>query len=362
MKVVSDIEGISFVYFDERDVVRHKLVQQIVKAYEAFSNGGDRCARATRDRRAVIMTHEPDDPTPSGDPRVRVAVCDERGRPIRAGLSRWLDAHRAGSRARRRSTSRSSATHGPRAQPAVSRQVDRATDVLSFPAGATHGRSHRAGSSLVSATSSSPGAWRAVRRGRPAMPRATEITVLALHGLLHLLGYDHERDRGAMARARASAPAQGRPARGADRTPMIPLVIFLLACVGDLSRAASARRSRVLMRLSLRLHGRAQRSSRLARRVSRRSDPAVRAGPPAARSRHGGGDDADWRSRSASTACAACSRSSWAAAPHSSALFELLLPLLIVGRDPERVLELLLPTFSPIARALGAADRTGCRA
>jgi phosphate starvation-inducible protein PhoH and related proteins len=40
MKVVGSIEGIAFVYFDERDVVRHKLVQQIVKAYEAFSNGG----------------------------------------------------------------------------------------------------------------------------------------------------------------------------------------------------------------------------------------------------------------------------------------------------------------------------------
>jgi phosphate starvation-inducible protein PhoH and related proteins len=39
MKVVSQIEGISFVFFDERDVVRHKLVQQIVKAYEVFSNG-----------------------------------------------------------------------------------------------------------------------------------------------------------------------------------------------------------------------------------------------------------------------------------------------------------------------------------
>ncbi|MDR1990938.1 MAG: hemolysin family protein [Acidobacteriaceae bacterium] len=32
------------------------------------------------------------------------------------------------------------------------------------------------------------------------------------------------------------------------------------------------------------------------------------------------------------------------------AVFELLLPLLIIGRDPERVLEILLPSFSPIAR------------
>jgi magnesium and cobalt exporter, CNNM family len=32
---------------------------------------------------------------------------------------------------------------------------------------------------------------------------------------------------------------------------------------------------------------------------------------------------------------------------------ELLVPLVIVGRDPERVLEVLLPTFAPIARALG---------
>ncbi len=46
MKVVNEVEGISFVYFDERDVVRHKLVQQIVKAYEAFSNGNG--ARPTK--------------------------------------------------------------------------------------------------------------------------------------------------------------------------------------------------------------------------------------------------------------------------------------------------------------------------
>jgi phosphate starvation-inducible PhoH-like protein len=42
MKVVGAIDGISFIYFDDRDVVRHKLVQQIVKAYEAFSNGNGR--------------------------------------------------------------------------------------------------------------------------------------------------------------------------------------------------------------------------------------------------------------------------------------------------------------------------------
>lgn len=38
MHVVGNVEGIAFVRFDERDVVRHKLVQAIVKAYEAHGN------------------------------------------------------------------------------------------------------------------------------------------------------------------------------------------------------------------------------------------------------------------------------------------------------------------------------------
>ena len=37
LKIVKNIEGIGFIYFDDKDVVRHKLVQQIVKAYDAFS-------------------------------------------------------------------------------------------------------------------------------------------------------------------------------------------------------------------------------------------------------------------------------------------------------------------------------------
>ena len=39
MDVVGKIDGIEFVYFDDRDVVRHKLVQAIVKAYEAYGPG-----------------------------------------------------------------------------------------------------------------------------------------------------------------------------------------------------------------------------------------------------------------------------------------------------------------------------------
>ncbi len=62
IRVVNAIEGISFVHFDERDVVRHKIVQQIVKAYEAFSNP------ASRERRSADR------------PRTDLAVGDENAR------------------------------------------------------------------------------------------------------------------------------------------------------------------------------------------------------------------------------------------------------------------------------------------
>jgi phosphate starvation-inducible PhoH-like protein len=42
MKIVRNIDGIAFIHFDDRDVVRHKLVQMIVKAYDAYTNGGQR--------------------------------------------------------------------------------------------------------------------------------------------------------------------------------------------------------------------------------------------------------------------------------------------------------------------------------
>lgn len=37
-KILKGIEGLHFIYFTEKDVVRHRLVQQIIKAYEKFEN------------------------------------------------------------------------------------------------------------------------------------------------------------------------------------------------------------------------------------------------------------------------------------------------------------------------------------
>jgi phosphate starvation-inducible PhoH-like protein len=38
IKILEGIEGIDFVFFSEKDVVRHRLVQAIVKAYEKYEN------------------------------------------------------------------------------------------------------------------------------------------------------------------------------------------------------------------------------------------------------------------------------------------------------------------------------------
>ena len=40
LEVLRGIEGIAFVYFDERDVVRHPLVRRIIRAYEERAGGG----------------------------------------------------------------------------------------------------------------------------------------------------------------------------------------------------------------------------------------------------------------------------------------------------------------------------------
>jgi len=43
--ILKDVEGIEFIHFDETDVVRHKLVKMIVRAYEKHSNENDSNSR-----------------------------------------------------------------------------------------------------------------------------------------------------------------------------------------------------------------------------------------------------------------------------------------------------------------------------
>jgi probable rRNA maturation factor len=76
------------------------------------------------------------------------------------------------------------------------RGKDRTTDVLSFPAGPA------AGGFLGDLVISVPEARRQARRGGVAFRAVMEK--LLLHGLLHLLGYDHETDRGEMDALEAS--------------------------------------------------------------------------------------------------------------------------------------------------------------
>ena len=72
------------------------------------------------------------------------------------------------------------------------RGKNRSTDVLSFPA--VPGIANFAGDVAISAEIA---ARNAAELGHTA---AAEIKILALHGILHLAGYDHERDDGEMAR------------------------------------------------------------------------------------------------------------------------------------------------------------------
>jgi probable rRNA maturation factor len=134
---------------------------------------------------------------------LRVVVTDGRGRPWPStSLARWVSTH-APARARGAVTIALVTDPAMRRLNATFRKTDYATDVLSFP-------------------SDEPGVLGdiAIARGVAARQArelghdlATELKVLALHGLLHLLGYDHETDSGAMLRAenrlrkRAGLPA-----------------------------------------------------------------------------------------------------------------------------------------------------------
>jgi probable rRNA maturation factor len=143
-----------------------------------------------------------------------VTVTDGRGRPVRdGGLARWLAAlvpSRAGDVAIALISDRRIRT--------LNRQYrgkNAATDVLSFPFDevAIPSAERRTPSPEPNHLGDIVIATGVARRQAHEAGHAygTELRVLALHGLLHLLGYDHDdpRDRGHMARAEARLRRKG---------------------------------------------------------------------------------------------------------------------------------------------------------
>lgn len=79
------------------------------------------------------------------------------------------------------------------------RRMNKATDVLSFPAE----ESNRRGAVAFAGELAISGEIAVENAKRLGHQPVLEIKVLVLHGILHLAGFDHERDNGQMARLEA---------------------------------------------------------------------------------------------------------------------------------------------------------------
>jgi probable rRNA maturation factor len=157
------------------------------------------------------------DSTPRIAPRLRVVVTDGRGRSVRApGLAAWLA--RVAPRAAQGEVAVALVSDARiRALNKQFRRKDEPTDVLSFPYDAAGLRtsnsaprgSHLASRSLGEIAISTVTARRQAREAGHSY--LSELKVLALHGLLHLLGYDHDHpaDRGRMVRVERRLRARG---------------------------------------------------------------------------------------------------------------------------------------------------------
>jgi len=114
------------------------------------------------------------------------------------GLARWLQSI-APARARGQLTIALVSDARVRSLNRRYRRKSTATDVLSFPA--------EEPSQLGDVVIATGVARRQAKAAGHSLQ--TELRVLALHGLLHLLGYDHERDVGRMARVERRLRVRG---------------------------------------------------------------------------------------------------------------------------------------------------------
>jgi probable rRNA maturation factor len=145
------------------------------------------------------------------DSSLDVTITNGRGRAARApGLSIWL--RRVAPRAARGSVCIALVTDSRiRALNRTYRGKDAPTDVLSFPAeDAPSPDMAQAAAFALGDIAIATGVARRQARAE-GHSYATELKVLALHGLLHLMGYDHEdpADAGRMARVERRLRVKG---------------------------------------------------------------------------------------------------------------------------------------------------------
>ena len=82
---------------------------------------------------------------------------------------------------------------------AAYRRKNGPTDVLSFPTQRTSRKNHGSAARFLGDIAIAPETARRYAR-RSGRPLREELRVLILHGVLHLIGYDHETDQGQMDR------------------------------------------------------------------------------------------------------------------------------------------------------------------
>ena len=68
--ILKHVEGLAFCYFDESDVVRHNLVQKIVKAYERYNEA----AGASRQLSLKLSEQGSEKSSPAGEQAVDLSV------------------------------------------------------------------------------------------------------------------------------------------------------------------------------------------------------------------------------------------------------------------------------------------------
>ena len=198
-RVLTGVRGIAFVRFTSADVVRHPLVQKIIDAYER----DDEQVSARRRPRSRRQCARDAPPAPALRWRSACSCAVDAGAACRAPRRCAAGRARALERDATVTLRFVDGARRARAQPRATAARDYATNVLTFV--------YDDGVSLAGDIVLCAPVRRAARRARSARRLPRTARIWSIHGMLHLQGYDHERDDDARAHGGARDRAAARP-------------------------------------------------------------------------------------------------------------------------------------------------------